>query len=50
MSKKLTIAAVVLVVGATFASAHTTFEAAEAQVGASHKAVLRVPHGCEGAD
>jgi uncharacterized protein YcnI len=30
------------------ASAHVTLETQEAKVGASYKAVLRVPHGCEG--
>ena len=31
------------------ASAHVTLEKGEAPVGAPYKAVLRVPHGCEGA-
>lgn len=30
------------------ASAHVTLETREAPVGAGYKAVLRVPHGCEG--
>ena len=30
------------------ALAHVTLETREAPVGASYKAVLRVPHGCEG--
>lgn len=30
------------------ALAHVTLEVAQAQVGASYKAVLRVPHGCQG--
>jgi uncharacterized protein YcnI len=30
------------------AMAHVTLETREARVGASYKAVLRVPHGCEG--
>jgi uncharacterized protein YcnI len=47
MLKKLTIADVVLFAGSTGASGHTTLEATEAPVGASQKAVLRVPHGCE---
>jgi uncharacterized protein YcnI len=45
-----------LVLGATgvlcliaTASAHVTLENAQAPVGAPYKAVLRVPHGCEGA-
>jgi uncharacterized protein YcnI len=33
---------------ATGAHAHVTLEMREAPVGASYKAVLRVPHGCEG--
>ena len=35
-------------VGATGASAHVSFEVAQAAAGATFKAVLRVPHGCEG--
>ncbi|MGV0877546.1 DUF1775 domain-containing protein [Martelella sp. FLE1502] len=31
------------------ASAHMTLETAEAAVGGSYKAVIRVPHGCDGA-
>jgi uncharacterized protein YcnI len=34
---------------ATIASAHITLENQQAAVGASYKAVLRVPHGCDGA-
>lgn len=34
--------------GATSASAHVTLEHQQATVGSSYKAVLRVPHGCEG--
>ena len=30
------------------AAAHVTLEAQEARVGSTYKAVLRVPHGCEG--
>lgn len=33
---------------ASVASAHVTFETAEAPVGGAWKAVLRVPHGCAG--
>lgn len=46
--------AAALVAGAAFAagmgaaSAHVTLEAQEAAVGSTYKAVLRVPHGCEG--
>jgi periplasmic copper chaperone A len=35
-------------VAATSACAHVTLETREAPVGATYKAVLRVPHGCEG--
>ena len=42
-----TAGAVVLFVAAS--SAHVTLEKREAPVGAPYKAVLRVPHGCEGA-
>jgi len=31
------------------ASAHVTLESREAPIGAPYKAVLRVPHGCDGA-
>ncbi|AFL52433.1 uncharacterized protein YcnI [Sinorhizobium fredii] len=48
MFKKRSLVAAVLAVVSTAASAHTTLEATEAPVGASHKAVFRVPHGCEG--
>jgi uncharacterized protein YcnI len=34
--------------GATIAFAHITLENQPAPVGASYKAVLRVPHGCDG--
>jgi uncharacterized protein YcnI len=40
-------ALVSLLVAANPASAHVTLETQEAKVGASYKAVLRVPHGCE---
>lgn len=42
------IAAAVLAMAATGAFAHATFEKGEAQQGAGYKAVLRVPHGCNG--
>lgn len=35
-------------VGAGTAFAHVTLETGEAAVGSTYKAVLRVPHGCEG--
>src|SRR5258708_16265490 len=34
--------------GVTIAFAHITLENQQAPVGASYKAVLRVPHGCDG--
>jgi uncharacterized protein YcnI len=37
-----------MVAAATPALAHVTLEAQEARVGASFKAVVRVPHGCAG--
>lgn len=48
MLKKMLIASSVLAFGATAASAHATFEVQEATVGSTYKAVLRVPHGCDG--
>ena len=48
MLKKLLATGALAVLGATSAFAHVTFEVGEAHVGASYKAVLRVPHGCEG--
>ncbi|MEY9099714.1 uncharacterized protein YcnI [Sinorhizobium fredii] len=48
MLKKLSMAAALVALGAGAAIAHTTLEAQEAPVGASHKAVFRVPHGCDG--
>ena len=44
---KLTLAAAFAVVAAGAAQAHVTLETAEAPIG-TYKAVLRVPHGCEG--
>jgi uncharacterized protein YcnI len=46
MSKGILAAAFAVMAGA--AQAHVTLETTEAPVGASYKAVLRVPHGCEG--
>ncbi|MER9104663.1 DUF1775 domain-containing protein [Mesorhizobium sp. M0848] len=48
MNKYLLSAAVLLVLGTSAAFAHITFETQEAAVGSTYKAVLRVPHGCEG--
>lgn len=49
MMTKTLLAAALAAVAAGAAQAHITLEAAEAPVGATHKAVLRVGHGCEGA-
>ena len=49
MFRKSLLAAALAVAAAGAAQAHVSLEAAEAPVGATHKAVLRVPHGCEGA-
>jgi uncharacterized protein YcnI len=38
-----------VVIGLTPATAHVTLETTQAPIGRSYKAVLRVPHGCEGA-
>ena len=44
----LTLAAAALALGAGSALAHVTLETQQSPVGASYKAVFRVPHGCEG--
>jgi len=48
MLKTLILASVAVIFGATAAFAHATLEAQEAPVGSTYKAVLRVPHGCDG--
>ena len=45
---KYLLAAAIAAGAASVASAHATFETAEAPVGGAWKAVLRVPHGCAG--
>jgi len=45
---KMLLAAVLAVGTSGAAQAHVTFESAETPVGSTWKAVLRVPHGCEG--
>lgn len=45
---KYFLAAAIAAGAASVASAHVTFETAEAPVGSPWKAVLRVPHGCAG--
>lgn len=49
MLRQLLLGAIGAIVIACPAAAHITLETREAPVGASYKAVLRVPHGCEGA-
>ncbi|TPL04407.1 MULTISPECIES: YcnI family protein [unclassified Mesorhizobium] len=48
MNKYLLAAGTLLVLGTNAASAHITLETQEAAVGSTYKAVLRVPHGCDG--
>ena len=49
MFRELVLGTAGVVAGVCAASAHVTLETKEATVGAPYKAVLRVPHGCEGA-
>ena len=48
MFKTLTVTLAALLCGGGAALAHVTLETEEARPGANYKAVLRVPHGCEG--
>src|SRR3954465_7840184 len=48
MFRELVLGAVGVVAAVCAAPAHITLETKEAAVGAPYKAVLRVPHGCEG--
>jgi uncharacterized protein YcnI len=48
MHKTVLISAALLALGTGAASAHITLETQEAAAGSTYKAVLRVPHGCEG--
>ena len=48
MFRKFALAAALVIAGATAAFAHITLETQEAKVGSTYKAVLRVPHGCDG--
>jgi uncharacterized protein YcnI len=50
MFRELVLGAAGAVIVVCTACAHVTLERGEARVGAPYKAVLRVPHGCEGAD
>lgn len=47
MNRPLTIAAVAAIVAGP-AHAHVSFENAQAAVGTTYKAILRIPHGCDG--
>lgn len=49
MLKTITLASAVALVTAGTAFAHISLEKNEAPAGSTYKAVLRVPHGCEGA-
>ena len=48
MLKRILSAAALVAFGAVPALAHITLEKGEAAVGSTYKAVLRVPHGCDG--
>lgn len=48
MNKHHLPAAAFLVLGTSAAFAHITLETQEAPVGSTYKALLRVPHGCDG--
>ena len=48
MNKYLLAAGAMLALGTNAAFAHITLETQEAAVGSTYKAVLRVPHGCDG--
>jgi uncharacterized protein YcnI len=48
MFRTLVLGAAGILICASVASAHITLENQQAPVGASYKAVLRVPHGCNG--
>ncbi len=46
MNRPLMIAAVTAIVAGP-AHAHVSFENAQAAVGTTYKAILRIPHGCQ---
>jgi periplasmic copper chaperone A len=48
MLRQFFFAAVGTLVAVSYASAHITLETREAAIGGSYKAVMRVPHGCDG--
>lgn len=48
MFRKIPIALCIVAISTSAAFAHITLETGEAKIGANYKAVLRVPHGCDG--
>ncbi|AZN96334.1 DUF1775 domain-containing protein [Mesorhizobium sp. M9A.F.Ca.ET.002.03.1.2] len=48
MNRYLLSAGALFALGTSVGFAHVTFETQEAAVGSTYKAVLRVPHGCDG--
>lgn len=48
MLRSISLGAAGAILCISVASAHVTLEQKEARLGASYKAVLRVPHGCDG--
>jgi uncharacterized protein YcnI len=48
MTVRAAVAAAILFATPTAVLAHATLEVGEAHLGSTYKAVLRVPHGCEG--
>jgi uncharacterized protein YcnI len=48
MLRTLFFGAAAAALGLSAASAHVTLERQEAQIGSAYKAILRVPHGCQG--
>lgn len=48
MFKKIITTAAILALGTSAALAHVSLQVKEAPVGSTYKAVLQVPHGCEG--
>lgn len=48
MFKKIIVTASILALGTSAALAHVSLQVKEASVGSTYKAILQVPHGCEG--
>ncbi|MFK4824918.1 YcnI family protein [Paenochrobactrum sp. BZR 588] len=48
MIKKLITASLMATISSSTAFAHVSLEKTEALVGSTYKAILRIPHGCEG--